>query len=81
MQARDIIIAIWLKAKDWDEMYSIIKNKVKFDFAKQLEGIDTSEYVTIVDPDYPDILKGDFITAKHPFVLPRKDSQGFSIFD
>ena len=73
MQARDILIAIWLKAnKDWDEMYSIIKDKVKFDFAKQLEGIDTSKYVTIIDPDYPESLKAGFITAKHPFVLPRE---------
>ena len=73
MQARDILIAIWLKAnKDWDEMYSIIKDKVKFDFAKQLEGIDTSKYITIIDPDYPESLKADFITAKHPFVLPRE---------
>jgi len=66
---RDILIALYIKYKgDWDKIYQDICKKVYFDFKTYLAGINLDDYITLLDPDYPEALKH---THKPPFVYER----------
>ncbi len=68
MKAREILIALWIKHKqDWDKMYEDIANKnIDDNLEKYLENVDTEEFVTILDADYPEKLKHRY---HPPFVI------------
>lgn len=72
MKARDIIITIWaLSGKDWDKTFDYIKQRKPM--SEELISKTFYEYeinddllVTIVDEDYPELLKK---SKKPPFVI------------
>ena len=71
MEAREILIAIWKKNNgDWDRIYKELREKkyVNENYDIYLEGVNASEYITLLDDDYPLDLK---ISYKPPFVLRR----------
>lgn len=71
MTGRDILIALYIRSKgDWDVMYDSIRSKRAIDADKYLDGIDTGRYITILDKEYPSVLKESY---KPPFVFERSD--------
>ena len=74
MTGRDILIALYIRNKgDWDAMWDSIRNKKAIDVDKYLDGIDTGRYITILDNEYPSVLKESY---KPPFVFERLDIDG-----
>jgi hypothetical protein len=67
MKGRDIILYLALKYKgSWNDIYTAIKNKEMID-EDEVNNINISaRYVTIVDPDYPELFKK---IHKPPFVI------------
>lgn len=73
MEARNILIAIWKKCNgDWDAIYKVLRDKEYIDEDFSLDGVDTSQYVTLLDEEYPQWLKQSY---KPPFVLMKGDLQ------
>lgn len=69
LKARNILIFLSLKYQgDWDRIYGAISAREKLDLAEVDKTVDELPYksVTIIDPEYPDILKR---YHKPPFVL------------
>lgn len=67
LKARDIIIAIWKKYNgNWERIYQAIANKEEIDAEEFLKDIDTNNYVTLLDDEYPQDIKQSY---KPPFVL------------
>ena len=72
MKARDIIITIWaLSGKDWDKTFECIKQRKPMSeelISKTFYEYDINDdlLVTIVDEDYPELLKK---SKKPPFVI------------
>lgn len=70
MKQHDLLVYL---AINWDKIYNHIKNKVwldKEDMRKTLSKVDLSDFVTLVDEDYPDKYK----TLRKPYFSYRKQS-------
>lgn len=70
MKQHDFLVYL---AINWDKIYNHIKNKVwldKEDMSKTLSKVDLSDFVTLVDEDYPDKYK----TLMKPYFAYRKQS-------
>lgn len=74
MKQHDLLVYLTIKYDgDWDKIYNHIKNKVwldKEDMRKTLAKVDLSDFVTLVDEDYPDKYK----TLRKPYFAYRKQS-------
>lgn len=74
MKSHDLLVYLTIKYdSDWDKIYNHIKNKVwldKEDMRKTLAKVDLSNFVTLVDEDYPDKYK----TLSKPYFAYRKQS-------
>ena len=74
MKQHDLLVYLTIKYDgDWDKIYNHIKNKVcldKEDMRKTLANVDLSDFVTLVDEDYPDKYK----TLRKPYFAYRKQS-------
>ena len=69
LSAREILLYLTLKYdNDWNKIYKAISNKEDIDYEDAEKVVDEcpNEYITILDKEYPDILKH---TYKPPFVL------------
>ena len=70
MKQHDLLVYLTI---NWDKIYNHIKNKVwldKEDMRKTLAKVDLSDFVTLVDEDYPDKYK----TLRKPYFAYRKQS-------
>lgn len=73
MSARNVILALYAKyGGDWDEIYYIIKNKIRLQ-ESEIDSLLASlgnleDYISIVDADYPEECKR---MRKPPFVIKR----------
>ena len=74
MKQHDLLVYLTIKYDgDWGKIYNHIKNKVwldKEDMRKTLAKVDLSDFVTLVDEDYPDKYK----TLRKPYFAYRKQS-------
>lgn len=69
LDAREILLYLTLKYENnWDKIYEILKSKSDIDMDEAERVVDEycGEFVTILDKEYPDLLKH---TYKPPFVL------------
>lgn len=69
MEAREILLYFAIKFKgDWNKIYEEVAKKEKPDFeeAKKVISENNSNYITILDAEYPESLKNGY---KPPFVL------------
>ena len=69
LSGRDILLYLTLKYNgDWDKIYNAIKNKEDIDYKDAEKTLDEypGEYITMLDEEYPAILKQCY---KPPFVL------------
>lgn len=69
LSAREILLYLTLKYKgDWDKIYNAIENKEDIDYEDAERVLDEypGEYITMVDKEYPALLKQCY---KPPFVL------------
>lgn len=74
MKTRDLLIYLTIKYDgNWDEIYDHIKKQGlldKEDMRKTLAKVDLSDFVTLVDEDYPDKYK----TLRKPYFAYMKQS-------
>ena len=69
LNARDILLYLTLKhTNNWDKIYKALQTKEDIDYEDAERVCDEycGEFITILDEEYPDILKR---TYKPPFVL------------
>ena len=69
LSGRDILLYLTLKYNgDWDKIYDAIRNKEDIDYEDAEKVLDEypGEYITMLDKEYPAILKQCY---KPPFVL------------
>lgn len=69
LNSREILLYLTLKyGNDWDKIYQAIRNREDIDYedAEKVVNECPNEYITILDEEYPEILKH---TYKPPFVL------------
>lgn len=69
LDARDILLYLTLRYNgDWDKIYDAIRNKEDIDYEDAEKVLDEypGEYITMLDKEYPTILKQCY---KPPFVL------------
>ena len=67
LTGREILIALAVKYEgDWNKIYADVSNHETDDLAQYLENIDTNNVITLLDADYPQILKEIY---NPPFVL------------
>jgi len=70
LSAEKIVVALCMTSKNWDEVYSKIKNKQKLN-SQEVENIYSSiieryKVITICSPDYPEFFKK---LEKPPFCI------------
>lgn len=69
LNSREILLYLTLKyGNDWDKIYQAICSREDIDYEDAEKVVDEcpNEYITILDEEYPEILKH---TYKPPFVL------------
>jgi len=69
LDSREILLYLTLKyGNDWDKIYQAIRSREDIDYEDAEKVVDEcpNEYITILDEEYPEILKH---TYKPPFVL------------
>ena len=69
LNSREILLYLTLKyGNDWDKIYQAIRSREDIDYedAEKVVNECPNEYITILDKEYPEILKH---TYKPPFVL------------
>lgn len=69
LSAREVLLYLTLKyGNDWDKIYKALRNKEDINYEEAIRVCDEcpNEYITILDKEYPEILKR---TYKPPFVL------------
>lgn len=69
LNSREILLYLTLKyGNDWDKIYQAIRSREDIDYedAEKVVNECPNEYITILDEEYPEILKH---TYKPPFVL------------
>ena len=69
LNSREILLYLTLKyGNDWDKIYQAIRSREDIDYEDAEKVVDEcpNEYITILDDEYPEILKH---TYKPPFVL------------
>ena len=75
VKARDVLIALWKKNnKNWEDTYKALQKK-DYDLEEFEDTSDNDKYVTILDSEYPQVLKERY---KPPFVLTKEELESKS---
>lgn len=70
VNGREVLIALYLKHRNWDKIYRdiILKKEIEKRYLSMAKRVE-NKYITLLDPDYPEDIKKRF---RPPFVIRKK---------